>query len=225
MKKNLFVVPAFCLAATLAAQAQSAAPTKIGIIHVQAAILGTKDGQKAAAELNAKIAPKKAELEKKQASIDQMKEQLQKGSATMSEDAKNKLIRDIDSATTKLNRDSQDAQTDVEEEENKIFNELGSRLYGIVEKYAKDNGYAMIIDVSGQQQPVWWASDAINITSEVVALYDKANPGTGTSAGAPSARPTGPATTTTPAPRPAAPAVTPTPVPRPVSPTPAAPKK
>lgn len=208
MKQNLFVLPALLLGATLLVQAQSAAPTKIGIIHVQAAILGTKDGQKAAAELNAKIAPKKGELEKKQASIDAMKDQLQKGSATLSEEAKNKLIRDIDSATTKLNRDSQDAQADVEEEENKIFNELGSKLYAVVEKFAKDNGYAMIVDVSGQQQPVWWASDAINITTEVVALYDKANPGSGSAAApapAPSARPAAPSPvprpTTPPAPR------------------------
>jgi len=208
LKQNLFVLPALLLGATLLVQAQSAAPTKIGIIHVQAAILGTKDGQKAAAELNAKIAPKKGELEKKQASIDAMKDQLQKGSATLSEEAKNKLIRDIDSATTKLNRDSQDAQADVEEEENKIFNELGSKLYAVVEKFAKDNGYAMIVDVSGQQQPVWWASDAINITTEVVALYDKANPGSGSAAApapAPSARPAAPSPvprpTTPPAPR------------------------
>ncbi|PWT97255.1 MAG: outer membrane chaperone Skp [Terriglobia bacterium] len=215
MKKKVFAVPALLLGATLLLQAQTAAPTKIGIIHVQAAILGTKEGQKAAAELNAKIAPKKAELDKKQSSIDTMKDQLQKGSATMSDDAKTKLMRDIDTATTKLNRDSQDAQSDVEEEEGKIFNELGSKLYAIVEKYAKDNGYAMIVDVSGQQQPVWWASDAINITTEVVALYDKAHPSTG--AAAPAGAPSAPAV------RPSAPAGTP--APRPVTPPPAAPRK
>ena len=98
----------------------------------------------------------------------------------------------------------------MEQEEGKIFNELGSKLYAIVEKYAKDNGYTMIIDVSGQQQPVWWASDSINITNEVVALYDKANVGGATSgAAAPKAPAAG------------APAV---PV-RPPVPPPAAPKK
>ena len=46
-------------------------PTKVAIIHIQNAILQTKDGQKAASELQAKFAPKKAELEKKQADIAQ----------------------------------------------------------------------------------------------------------------------------------------------------------
>lgn len=180
------------------AQAQGTTPAKIGIIHVQAAILGTKEGKKAGEELNSKFGQRKAELEKKQANIDQLKDTLQKGSATMSDEAKNKLVREIDGDTTSLKRATEDAQADVEQEESKIINELGAKLYAVVEKYARENGYSMIIDVSGQQQPVWWASDSINITNEVIGLYDKAYPGTGTaparpantgSAPAPSARP------------------------------------
>ena len=68
LKKN-FVVPALALAIAGLAQAQGAAPTKIGIIHVQAAILQTKDGQKAAADLKNKFAPRQSSLEKKQADI------------------------------------------------------------------------------------------------------------------------------------------------------------
>jgi outer membrane protein len=213
LKKNLFVLPALLLAVTVLVHAQAAAPLKIGIIHVQAAILGTKDGQKAAAELNAKIAPRKSELEKKQAAIEALQEQLRKGSATMSEDAKSRIMRDIDSNTKALNRDNEDAQADIEQEESKIFNDLGAKLYAVVEKYAKDNGFSMILDVSAQQQPVWWASDSINITTEVVALYDKAHP-----AGAASV------TAAPAAPRPAAPAA---PVTRPAVPpaAPPAPKK
>ena len=187
MKKNHFVVPALLLGIAVLARAQGAAPTKIGIIHVQAAILQTKDGQKAAADLKSKFAPKQADLEKKQAAIEVLREQMQKGSATMSDDAKAKIARDIDANTKSLTRDNEDLQADVEQEEGKIFNDLGSKLYAIVEKYAKDNGYSMIIDVSSQQTPVWWAADSINITAEITSLYDKAHPST--SAAAPAAAP------------------------------------
>jgi outer membrane protein len=201
-KKNLLISSALVLGAAVVAQAQSATPpTKIGIIHVQAAILGTKEGKKAGEDLNAQFSQRKADLEKKQASIDQLKDQLQKGSATMSDDAKNKIVREIDSQTTALKRATEDAQADVEQAEGKIINELGSKLYAVVVKYAKDNKYTMIIDVSGQQQPVWWADDGINITNEVIQLYDKAYPETaGTSATKPA--PTGSA----PAPAPPPPA-------------------
>lgn len=207
MKKNQFVVPALLLGIAVLARAQgAAAPAKIGIIHVQAAILQTKDGQKAAADLKTKFAPRQAELEKKQAAIEGLREQMQKGSATMSDEAKAKIARDIDANTKALMRDNEDLQTDVEQEEGRIFNDLGSKLYQIVEKFAKENGYSMIIDVSSQQTPVWWAADSINITAEITSLYDKAHPPG--SAAAPAAAP---------APRPAAPAGAPA--------APAAPKK
>jgi outer membrane protein len=199
LKKNLLVFAVLALSSA-ASHAQTATPTKIGIIHVQAAILNTKDGKKASDELNAKFSPRKAELDKKQANIDQLKEKLQKGSATLSDDAKTKLMRDIDSETKALTRANEDAQADVEQEEGKIYNDLGAKMYAIVEKYAKDNGYAMIIDVSAPQQPVWWASDAINITNEVIALYDKASTGGGSGS---AAAPKAPAAA--PTPRPAVP--------------------
>ena len=202
MKQNLFTLSALVLGSAVLANAQAGAPTKIGIIHVQAAILNTKDGKKASEELNTKFAPKKSELEKKQANIDQLKDKLQKGSATLSDEAKNKLMRDIDAETKALTRANEDAQADLEQEEGKIFNELGAKMYAIVEKYAKDNGFAMIIDVSSPQQPVWWASEAVNITNEAIVLYDKANPGT--SAAAPAPKTPGPAAAPGSAPAPAA---------------------
>jgi outer membrane protein len=217
LKKKLLISSALVLGATMLAQAQGTTPTKIGIIHVQAAILGTKEGKKAGEELNSKFGQRKSDLEKKQAGIDQLKDQLQKGSATMSDEAKNKLMRQIDGETTALKRATEDAQADVEQEEGKIINELGAKLYAVVEKYARENGYSMIIDVSGQQQPVWWASDSINITNEVVGLYDKAYPGAGTTS---AAKP--PATGSAPA-SPPHPAAAPTSAP--ATPPPAAPKK
>jgi outer membrane protein len=220
LKQKLFFISALTCAVAALASAQAATPTKVGIIHVQAAILNTKEGKKASEELNAKFAPKKTELEKKQAEIDQLKDKLQKGSATMSDDAKAAMMRDIDNKTKSLQRANEDAQADLEQEEGKVFNELGSKMYGIVQKYAVDNGYAVIIDVSNPQQPVWWASDApgINITNDVIALYDKANPGTGATAAPSASKPA-----SAPAPKPAAttPAIT---APKPAA-APAAPKQ
>ena len=176
--KKIFVFPAVVLGMALSAHAQ-AAPTKVAVIQVQTAILSTKDGQKAAGELQSKFAPKKAEIDKKQADIAAMQDQLKKLQATGSEEVKTKLMRDIDGANTKLQRDTQDAQTDLDEEQQKIMQELGGKMMSIVEKYAQSNGLAMVIDVSNPQTPVLWAAQAVDITAEIVKLYDQANPGTG----------------------------------------------
>ena len=168
----------------MAALAPLQAQTKVGIIHVQNAILSTKDGQKAASELQSRFAPKKAELDKKQAAIATLQEQFRKGSATMSDDAKLKLQRDIDSGTKALNRDTEDAQAELDQEQGKIMQELGQKLMAVLDKYAKDNSFGVILDVSNPQTPVLWASNTVDITNDIVGLYDKANPSGGAGAGA-----------------------------------------
>ena len=178
MNKNFVVFPALVLGFAALANAQ-AAPTKVAIIHVQNAILSTKDGQKAAADLQTSFAPRKSELDKKQQEIAGLQDQLKKGSTTMSEDARTKLMRDSDALTTKLNRETQDAQADLDEAQGKLMQELGNKMMAIVEKYATQNGYALVLDVSNPQTPVLWAASAVDITNDIVKLYDQANPGTG----------------------------------------------
>jgi outer membrane protein len=168
----------------MAAMAHAQTPAKVAIIHVQNAILQTKDGQKAASDLQGRFAPKKADLDKKQADIAALQDTFRKGSATMSEEAKAKLTRDIDANNKSLQRDTEDAQADLDQEQGKIMQELGNKVMAVLEKFATANGYALVLDVSNPQTPVLWASQTIDITSDIVKLYDQANPGTAAPAGA-----------------------------------------
>jgi Skp family chaperone for outer membrane proteins len=185
LKKNL-VLPALVLGVAALAQAQGQVPTKIAVINVQTAILSTKDGQRAAADLQTAFNPRQQDLEKKQADLTALQDQLRKGSATMSEEAKTKLMRDIDATTTRVNRDRQDASSDLDEAQGKIMQELGGKMLAVMEKYAVQNGYAVVLDVSNPQTPVLWAASAVEITNDIVKLYDQAYPGT---AAAPAAKP------------------------------------
>jgi outer membrane protein len=199
LKKNFVVFPALFLG--IAAMANAQVATKVAIIHVQNAILSTKDGQKAATELQGRFAPKKSEIDKKQSDIAALQDQLRKGSATMSEEAKAKLMRDIDTNNKSLQRDTEDAQAELDSEQGKLMQELGNKVMAVIEKYATANGFALVLDVSNPQTPVLWASQTIDITTEIVKLYDQANPGV------PSVKPSG-AATKAPAPA-AAPATAP----------------
>jgi outer membrane protein len=178
--REVMTMGVWLLAAALASNAQSPtqspAPTKVGIINIQQAILSTKDGQKAADELQQRYEPKRKELEQKQNEINALRDQLNKGSNTMSEEARQALIRQIDQKTRALNRDTEDAQADFEQDQNRILQELGQRMMVVIGKYARDNGYALILDVSSPQTPVLYAANGIDITSDIVALYDKNTP-------------------------------------------------
>jgi outer membrane protein len=186
--------------------------TKVGVVNIQAALVATKEGQKAASELEGKRAPRTKDLEKKQSDIRTLQESLNRGGNAMSEQAKAELVRSIDSKTKSFNRELEDAQAEWDQEQQKILQDLGQKMMAIIDKYAKDNGYTVILDVSNPQTPVLYASNTIDITKDIVDLYDK-NAASLTPAAAAPAGATAPGAGTgarpvTPAPKPIAPPAT-----------------
>lgn len=170
--RSSLIAAATLLCASFGAAAQQTS-VKIGIISVQGAIVGTKDGQKASQELDAKFIPKKKEFDSRQAEIAQLQDQYNKGGNLMSDDKRNQLARDIDEKKKRLERDMQDANEELQGEQQRVLQGLGQRMLAVIEKYAKDNGYTMILDVSAPNTPVLYASTGTDITQDIITLYDK----------------------------------------------------
>lgn len=205
MKTQIFALPLLALGAAIVAPAQTP-PNKVGVIQIQAAIVQTKDGQKAAADLETRLGPRRQELEKKQAEVKDLQDKLQRGGNAMAEAAKADLVRTIDQKTKSFNRDMEDAQAEYDQEQRKVLDGLGQKMMQVIDKYAATNGYSVILDVSNPQTPVLYASNAVDITKDIIELYDKA------AASAPAA-PAKPAAAPAPgAPKPPAAAPAPAPV-------------
>jgi outer membrane protein len=152
-------------------------PTKIAVIDIQVAIMNTKEGSAQAGTLQAKYQPKKDEFDKRQRDIQALQDQVKKGAATMSDDAKAKIEREMDSKTKSLQRDTQEVSDDYEQDMGKVFQELGNKMLQIIEQYAYQNGFAAVLDVSNRQtSPVLWAAPSSNITADIIKLYDQAHP-------------------------------------------------
>ena len=67
----------------------------------------------------------------------------------------------------------EDAQADFQADEQKILQRLGEKILAVVQRYAHDNGYTMVVDVGVNTSPVLYASASIDITKEIIELYDK----------------------------------------------------
>jgi outer membrane protein len=162
-----------------------APPVKVATIFGQNAIAGTQEGRKASAALTAKFAPKRDEYNRKQAELQSLRDQLKKGQATLSADALSNLNKSIDAKNREVQRLGQDSQAALEEEEGAMMQQLGDKLTAVVQEYASRNGYAVVIDVSAPNGPVIWASPTIDITNDIVKLYDQAHPVASTPPAAP----------------------------------------
>ena len=127
-------------------------------------------------QLQAKFGPKQKEMQTREAELQQLNDQLQKGGNLMSEDKRNDLTHQIDETNKRYQRDLQDAQDEVQQEQQKLLASIAQRVMPVIEKYAKDNGYTLVLDTSSPNTPVMYVATSNEITKDVTAMYDKIAP-------------------------------------------------
>ena len=164
---------AACLALAVGAAAQE---TKLALLNVQEAISRTAEGQRLIRELEQKYEPTRQRLEAKQTEVARMRDQYQKGSNTMSDEAKRNLARDIQRAEVEMQRDTEDARGEFSQEQGELFNAVGSKMMAVIDKYSKANGFQIVLDISNPQSPVLYAVNEVNITNAIITAYDAAHP-------------------------------------------------
>jgi outer membrane protein len=180
--------PAAPAAAPAAPVAPQAVVAKIALVNFEQVVLASNEGQTVTLKTQQKYEPKKNELDKLAADIETMKKGL---TPTMTDEARAKLLREIDSKEKQYQRDAEDAQTAYNSEWQEALSGVASKIATAMKKYAADSGYTLLLDVSSQQSNVLWAGNGqADISQAVVDLYNKQS-------GIPAPAP--------PAPRPAAP--------------------
>jgi outer membrane protein len=147
---------------------------KAAVIDMQGAILQTKDGQKASADLKAKFGPKEQEISKRGQDLVAKQAEFQKTAATLSDTARLDAQRDIETTQKVLQRDTDDARADVQAEENRLLGVIMQKMQGVLQRYATDKQISMIVDLSSQPNNLLYADKSVNITVEIIGLYDKA---------------------------------------------------
>jgi len=174
--------------ATPAAPANPAAagPAKIGIVYIQEAIFATNEGKKETDTLQAKFSPKQTELKTQSDEVENLKKQYEAQQPKLSADASATQARSIEAKQKTFQRNLEDAQNEFQQAQQDVLNRLGQKMMTVLEKYALDHGYSVILDVSNPQTPVIWASQGTNITKDLVDAYNVANP-----AAAPAAKTSG----------------------------------
>lgn len=155
-------------------RAAAASGTRIGAINLRAAIASTAEGKQAAQQLEAQFAERRKELEDLNKKIGDLQQKLGAGSSVINDEERNKLTLEGQKLTRQLDRRQQDFQEDLGEAQNEIVQRIGQRIVQVIGKYAPDNGYAAVLDDSGQTQLVMYA--AADITQDVVKLYDQTYP-------------------------------------------------
>jgi len=158
-------------------------PGKIGVISIQGAILNTAEGKKAMADLQKKYQPRQQEIQKDNQDIQAISDQLQKQAATLSDEEQRRLNRDLEEKQKHLKRLSEDAQADFGTDRDDMINRIGQKMMKVLQDYARQNGFTLII--GSDQVPVYFAIPEVELTGQIVKLYDAAYPSDAATSGGP----------------------------------------
>jgi outer membrane protein len=156
--------------------ASASTGNKVGIVSIQDAIANTNEGKKELEALQQKFAPRQAALQAQNDEVENLKKQLQAQGDKLSDEERNNRIRTATEKQKTLQRNAEDFQNEVQQAEQEVLNRLGKKMLDVLEKYARDNGYAVVMDVSNPQTPVLYAHPATLITKNLVEAYNASSP-------------------------------------------------
>ena len=186
---------AACIFSTVTAWAQGSPvnpAAKLGVINLRQAIGLTAEGKQASAELQSQFAPRQTELENLNKQINDLRQRLQTGQATLNEEEKARLTAQGQKLTTQLDRKQNEYQEDLNGATSDVFERIGRKMLDVLERYSRENGYTAVFDTSTQNSPFLYVSNTIDVTQDIIRLYDQSYPvkgGTTTPAAAKPATP------------------------------------
>src|SRR5713226_3008789 len=180
---------AACVFGASALHAQSTAPgsatgSKLGVINVRQAIASTAEGKQAGAELQSQFAPRQSELEGLNKQINDLRQRIDSGTGKLSPEELARLQREGEVKARQIQRKQDEYQEDVNAAQAEVFDRIGRKMIDVLDRYARENGFVVMLDSSAQNTPILFASTNIDVTQDIVRLYDQAYPVKG---GAPAA--------------------------------------
>lgn len=154
----LFALPVLAQTATIA------------VIDPQKVVQNSEMGKKVLAEIKTLKDKKQQEIDQRQASIQAMRDKLDKQKDILSADAKDKLQNDIQKSITDLRRLSEDSEQEIQGRLQAAIKNIEDKVLPIIQKLGEERGYSVII----QKDQLVYFSAKNDITDEVIKLFDDA---------------------------------------------------
>jgi outer membrane protein len=156
-------------AAAPAPASTTATVIRVGFVDVQRVLTRSTAGVSARDQLEREKATMQKEMEAKRQELDKLRDELEKKGPLMTADTR----RDKTDAYERKRRDAarlvDDFQKELEKKEQTLLHRVLQDLGGIIERVAKDRGYALIVERRG----LLYASAEADVTDDVIRAYDQ----------------------------------------------------
>ena len=150
----------------------ASAQVKMGVVNLQRAVFESAEIKKADAQMQATFKPRQDKIDALNKDLAALSQQLQASSGKLSPSAE----ADLQAQGTRKQRDLQrltdDLQADATAYRNEILSKSSEKMQAVVKKLAEEKGLDLVVDTS----TALYYKDAMDITKDAIAAYDKAYP-------------------------------------------------
>jgi outer membrane protein len=158
------------------AAAGSASGTKVGVISIRQAIVTTAEGKLASAELQSQFASRQNEIENLNKQINDLQQRLTSGGGKLSQEEEGRLRQQGQRLAQRLERMNTEYQEDVNAAQADVIDRIGRKMVDVLDRYSRENGFVLVLDSSAQNTPILYNSSQIDVTQDIIRLYDQAYP-------------------------------------------------
>ena len=144
------------------------AKIKIGLINTQKIMRESKAAKRARAVFLKDLATKKAVLRAKQQKVRAMEEEFKVVGKDMTPSVKKKRAEEIAREVKELRRLRSDLEEELKKKDAELTSQLRKEIRDIVKEYLKKYEYTVVLE----KRSVVASDDAIDITDEIMKLYD-----------------------------------------------------
>ncbi len=174
MRRIAIAVGVLLLAGFLAPAVRAAEPAKIGVVDLQRCLNESRMGKKYKAEFTAEADRRKAELEKEEADLKALREEIEKQGLVLSETARAEKERAYKERLAAFKAKFQESQQALQRKDQELTRRILRDLQKVVQKLGETEGYTLILE--RQEGGVLFLPKAIDITDEVIRRYDEGLP-------------------------------------------------
>jgi outer membrane protein len=176
MKRTIALVTIlFCMITLALAQAAAPAPpAKIGFVSYNDVVVGVEEGKVAADKLNKMIGEKQNQYNAQRGELDRLKAEFDQKQMSLNPATRQEMASQLEEKQKALTRFEEDAQGEINNQRGVLFNPIFEKAQKIINDYAAQNGFAAVFMRDPQIET--FIAPALDLTAEVIKIYNTQNP-------------------------------------------------
>lgn len=145
-------------------------PMKIGVVDSQEVLEKSSEGKRVTTQIESKNKTIQEDLARLDDKIRELETKLNTQRLTLTQEAANNLMSDIDKRRTERARFVEDSRRELNDLTQRLFNRLQSELRPIIADIGKEKNLDLIFDI-GSSGLIYF-NPAVNLTPDVIQRYD-----------------------------------------------------